>query len=141
MRNSRSSLFLMELVIVILFFSLARAVCVKLFVKAHQMDQNKGNMNHAMIWIQNYAEQFRSNPMELNETIYLDKDWNICDDCSAALYSVSINTLPDETASHGRMAQAQITVQNNSSTSASVLASQTIQIYVPVSDAKEVEYE
>ena len=90
MRNSRSSLFLMELVIVILFFSLSSAVCVKLFVKAHQMDQNTVNMNHAMIWIQNYAEQFRSNPANINETIYLDKDWNTCEKSSGALYSVSV---------------------------------------------------
>ena len=141
MRNSRSSLFLMELVIVILFFSLSSAVCVKLFVKAHQMDQNTVNMNHAMIWIQNYAEQFRANPTDMNETIYLDKDWNACGSSTTALYSVSVSTLPNESVSHGHMAKAQITVQSCNSVSTTVLASQTIQIYVPVSDEKEAEYE
>ena len=34
-KSSRSALFLMELIFSILFFALASAVCVQLFVKAH----------------------------------------------------------------------------------------------------------
>lgn len=134
MRNSRSSLFLMELVIVILFFSLASAVCVRLFVKAHQMDQNTVNLNHAMMWIQNYAEEFRSYPFVTSETIFFDKDWNACENSSSALYSVSINPLPNISATHGHVAQAEITVNSLEPDKASVLASQIIQRYVPVSE-------
>ena len=141
MRNSRSSLFLMELVVVILFFSLSSAVCVRLFVKAHQIDQSTVNMNHAMLWIQNYAEEFRSNPVEVNETVYFDKEWNACEGSSSALYSVSIHSLPDVSAIHGHVAQAEITVNCLNNKQASVLASQTIQRYVPVSDEKEAENE
>lgn len=38
---SRSGLFLLELIISILFFSMASAVCIRLFVQAHVMDRNK----------------------------------------------------------------------------------------------------
>ena len=36
--NTRSSLFLMELIIAILFFSLASAVCLRMFAKSHQLN-------------------------------------------------------------------------------------------------------
>lgn len=36
---SKSSLFLMELILAILFFSLASAVCCQLFVRAHTLEQ------------------------------------------------------------------------------------------------------
>ena len=35
----RSSLFLLELIIAILFFCLASAVCVRFFVRSHVMEQ------------------------------------------------------------------------------------------------------
>lgn len=60
MRSSKSSLFLMELVIVILFFSLSSAVCIQLFVKAHSIDKQTVEMNHSVIWIQNLSESFRA---------------------------------------------------------------------------------
>ena len=39
-QNTRSSLFLIELILAILFFSLASAVCIQVFVKAHFMSQS-----------------------------------------------------------------------------------------------------
>lgn len=56
--NSSLSLFLMELIIAILFFSLAAAVCVRLFVSAHIMAENTEDLNNATIWSQNLAEAF-----------------------------------------------------------------------------------
>lgn len=61
MRNkasSRSGLFLMELIISILFFSLAGAVCVRLFVNAHIVSRDSVELNHALEWTQNVAEVF-----------------------------------------------------------------------------------
>ena len=37
----RSSLFLLELIIAILFFSLTSAVCVQIFVRAHLISRQK----------------------------------------------------------------------------------------------------
>lgn len=61
MRNkasSRSGLFLMELIISILFFSLAGAVCVRLFVNSHIVSRDSVELNHALEWTQNVAEVF-----------------------------------------------------------------------------------
>lgn len=56
--NSKTSLFLMELIIAILFFSLSSAVCVRLFVGAHQVADKDKNLSQAVIWTQNLAESF-----------------------------------------------------------------------------------
>ena len=56
--NSKLSLFLMELIVAIMFFSLSAAVCVRLFVSAHILSENTENLNNATIWSQNLAEAF-----------------------------------------------------------------------------------
>lgn len=43
-QNTRSSLFLIELILAILFFSLASAVCVQVFVKAHFISQSAAEL-------------------------------------------------------------------------------------------------
>ena len=56
--NSRLSLFLMELIVAIMFFSLSAAVCVRLFASAHLMSESTENLSGATIWTQNLAESF-----------------------------------------------------------------------------------
>lgn len=47
-RPRSSSLFLMELILAILFFSIASAVCVQFFVKSHLLSQNSNALSHAV---------------------------------------------------------------------------------------------
>ncbi len=47
-RAQSSSLFLLELILAILFFSLASAVCVQFFVRSHLMSRNARNLNYAV---------------------------------------------------------------------------------------------
>ena len=101
MKHSQSSLFLMELIITILFFSLASTVCIQLFSKAHLLSQSTIEENHAVIQAQNMAELFLACDGELSQmgayssqleyspskdtiTLYLDSDWNECPPESAA---------------------------------------------------------
>lgn len=60
MRTSKSSLFLMELIISILFFSIASAVCIQLFVKAHLLNIRTQEQNQTVVWSQNLAELWRA---------------------------------------------------------------------------------
>lgn len=69
MKSSKSSLFLMELIIAILFFALASAVCIQLFVKAHVLGKNTTEENHALLLCQNLSEIFLDTLPE-----YYDKD-------------------------------------------------------------------
>lgn len=47
-RAKSSSLFLLELILAILFFSLASAVCVQFFVKSHILSRDARRLNHAV---------------------------------------------------------------------------------------------
>ncbi|MCQ2519193.1 MAG: hypothetical protein MJ107_01545 [Lachnospiraceae bacterium] len=58
MRKSRASIFLMELIIVIFFFSLTAAVCLQIFVKAHILGKKTQNINEAVLLAQNAGELF-----------------------------------------------------------------------------------
>ncbi len=48
----------MELIIAILFFSLAGAVCIRLFVRSHIISEQSVELNHSVLWAQNTAEAF-----------------------------------------------------------------------------------
>ncbi len=55
-RAKSSSLFLLELVLAILFFSLASAVCVQFFVKSHILSRDAQRLNHAVSECSGMAE-------------------------------------------------------------------------------------
>lgn len=54
--SSKSGLFLMELIMSIMFFSLASAVCVELFVKSHTLSKSSVELNHAVVECDSVAE-------------------------------------------------------------------------------------
>ena len=56
--SSKSGIFLMELILSILFFSIAAAVCVKLFVTSHQLSDQSVNLNYAVAMTESIAEAF-----------------------------------------------------------------------------------
>ena len=58
--SSKSSLFLIELIIAIFFFLLASAVCVQLFAFAHLKSEESIHRNLAVLQAQTIAEQFRN---------------------------------------------------------------------------------
>lgn len=74
--SSRSGLFLLELIISILFFSLASAVCIQLFVKAHLMDQNSRNLTNSIKLCENFAEIYTSvnGDITLLSSVYADAE-------------------------------------------------------------------
>lgn len=101
-KTSKSGLFLLELMIIILFFAITSAVCVQLFVTAHLTDQHSSDLNHAVLEVQSAAEYFKegTTPKELSAllgaklnndgtlSVGYDKDWNRSltgEDCPYAL--------------------------------------------------------
>ena len=100
--SRRSSLFLMELIIAILFFSLAATVCVRFFVKSYTLEQDSKNLNHAVTAATSVAEIFHhqedfmsclaeeyslGSSSENCYTFYYDKSWNLCD-AQSSVYTV-----------------------------------------------------
>lgn len=57
--HSKTSLFLMELIISIMFFSVSGAICIELFVKAHTLSEESVELNNSVLWTQNIAEVFQ----------------------------------------------------------------------------------
>lgn len=55
-RANLSSLFLLELILAILFFSIASAVCVQFFVKSHLLSQDARKLNISVNEISSTAE-------------------------------------------------------------------------------------
>ncbi len=105
--NSKTSLFLMELIVAVFFFSLSAAVCVRLFVDAHLLAQKTVNLNNALTWSQSLAESFTGEKGNLEKIgklypsafvteksliLFFDKDWKIIsDDLSSASYEAILN--------------------------------------------------
>lgn len=61
---SRSHLFLIELIVVILFFAFAGAVTVQVFAKAHELAQDTEALNGAILAVQSAAETDKASSFE-----------------------------------------------------------------------------
>lgn len=75
--SSKSSLFLLELMISIVFFALAAAGCVQIFAKAHMLSQEAGRLDMAVSVAQSLAEECSGSRMEDNQRYY-DELGNVC---------------------------------------------------------------
>lgn len=93
MEKNKSNLFLMELMIVILFFALASAVCIQMFAKASRLSQSSVDESHAVGCAQSAASAFFSGMGETGAiatfypdaeitadslTQYYGSDWQEC---------------------------------------------------------------
>ena len=75
-----SGLFLIELMICILFFSITAGICIQFFVKSHNMSQDAKNLYQAQQEAASMAEILEKDIDSLdNISVYYDKDWNQCD--------------------------------------------------------------
>ena len=75
--SSKSSLFLLELMISIVFFALAAAGCVQVFAKAHMLSQEASRLDMAVSVAQSLAEECSGSRMEDNQRYY-DELGNVC---------------------------------------------------------------
>ena len=59
LRHTRSSLFLIELIIAILFFSAGSAVCIRAFAQAHEMSRAASDLSFASAQVSSAASAVR----------------------------------------------------------------------------------
>lgn len=69
--NSRTGLFLIELVIIIMFFAISATVCMKLFAFAYTMTEYSSDISHAATAAQNTAECFKAAEGDMVKTAEL----------------------------------------------------------------------
>ncbi|WP_029072910.1 hypothetical protein [Kandleria vitulina] len=79
--HNKSSLFLMEIIFSLLFFSIAGSICVQLFIKSHIISQETKYLSHANMIANNIAETYRAHtltdhyPYDKDKNIYFDNNW------------------------------------------------------------------
>ena len=101
--NSRSGLFLMEIMLAILFFSIAGALSLNMFAKSRQMSEDAFHLSMASDQVRNAAERLKHAAVSDTEkskdtffsecmseaypnadetdsgfSVYFDRDWNSC---------------------------------------------------------------
>lgn len=79
--HNKSTLFLMEMIIAILFFALSAAICVQLFVRTHEINEDSTNLVHATSLARNIAEIYKNGslkdhyPYDTKNNLYYDASW------------------------------------------------------------------
>lgn len=90
--NNTSSLFLLELILAVLFFSVASALCIQIFTKAHLMSQDARDLNFAVNEVSSMAEQISAG------TLHPDTAASSDDTASDPSTQISNDTWQDDTA-------------------------------------------
>ena len=99
--NSRSSLFLIELIIAILFFSLVSAVCLRAFARSHILTENARDLNAALMHVESTAAQ-----------AFYSSSWDTCEEKKAAyMITVKEKDASDEDSGTDGLTTYQITAR------------------------------
>lgn len=93
--NNTSSLFLLELILAVLFFSVASALCIQIFTKAHLMSQDARDLNFAVNEISSMAEQMSDGTLQ-DAAAYYDSSYASCKKADA-VYVLTVHYEPEDT--------------------------------------------
>ena len=93
--NNTSSLFLMELILAVLFFSVASALCIQIFTKAHLMSQDARDLNFAVNEVSSMAEQMSDGTLQ-DAAAYYDSSYASCEKADA-VYVLTVHYEPEDT--------------------------------------------
>ena len=101
----RSSLFLLECIIAILFFILTAAVCVCLFAKSYRLSKDSEDLTMAVHISSSYMEEFRSGETFPAQTlIYYDENWTPCsEDDAVHVFQITMSREADIIHGHFQM--------------------------------------
>ena len=89
--KSKTSLFLIELILMVLFFSLSAAICMRVFADAQVTSRNSKNLSNAALNVQSAAECYKATGGDFSEvsallgakeeggkiTLSYSSDWNV----------------------------------------------------------------
>ena len=93
--NNTSSLFLLELILAVLFFSVASALCIQIFTKAHLMSQDARDLNFAVNEVSSMAEQMPDGTLQ-DAAAYYDSNYASCKKADA-VYVLTVHYEPEDT--------------------------------------------
>lgn len=93
--NNTSSLFLLELILAVLFFSVASALCIQIFTKAHLMSQDARDLNFAVNEVSSMTEQMPDDSLQ-DAAAYYDSSYASCEKADA-VYVLTVHYEPEDT--------------------------------------------
>lgn len=93
--NNTSSLFLLELILAVLFFSVASALCIQIFTKAHLMSQDARDLNFAVNEVSSMAEQTPDDSLQ-DAAAYYNSSYASCEKADA-VYVLTVHYEPEDT--------------------------------------------
>ena len=109
MKVSKSAIFLFELMVVILVFSIAAAICTSIFAKGFQFSAQSENLTRAVIKAESAAEVFKNNPSSASESeVFFDKNWEPMTTNIEAAFTIKLQPSSD-----GKLYSCIIDVINN----------------------------
>lgn len=77
MKHNKTGLFLMEMIVAILFFSLASALCIQLFTQAKKTNESSQKQDRAVDMATQIVERFKNDeqdPLFSHSLLYLKED-------------------------------------------------------------------
>jgi hypothetical protein len=92
MKVSRTAIFLFELMMVILIFALASAICTNIFGKAYEFSTESKALTMAVLKSESIAEEFKAGKAPAGDVSF-DKDWKPVEDADSdsAAYIIRSN--------------------------------------------------
>jgi hypothetical protein len=132
--TSKSTVFLIEMTIVILVFAFCSAISLGLFASAHKIDQRSSNTGIAIMKIQSIAETLKNAPsLQVFKTLangddpgsasdialpgFFDSDWRDVSSAEGAAFAISAAVRTEATDS-GTMAYVDLSASKLSSSAA-----------------------
>ena len=96
-QKRHSSLFLIELMFCLLFFSLAAAVSIQFFIEAHVLSQKSVNLNEAILISESLADEFRATRGEISgQTLLYNEDWDMVAELTDARFVANFSVTQTE---------------------------------------------
>jgi hypothetical protein len=83
--NSKSGLFLMEMIIVILFFSICAGICIRVFAAARITADHSSDLNNAVVRSTTVAEIYKAENGDIEQTVSILNDISDGDVLSASV--------------------------------------------------------
>jgi hypothetical protein len=94
MKISKTAIFLFELMVVILVFSLAAAVCASIFGKAYGVSEQSKALTMAVLKAESVAEEFKAGKTPDGDLLF-DREWRATTDRDRAVYRVTADVSGD----------------------------------------------
>lgn len=136
--TSRVHTALIELIIVILFFSISAAVILQFFVSAHLKSEDSAQKSAAVLQAQQIAETFQqtgalpSGAVSQGDgaVLYFDGDWNPLQSAEGASFFAELRFSQDKTGA-GSLRKLSVNLLKNDEKDGEALYGLSVQKYVP----------